>query len=168
MNIIEMFHLDWKLLIAQVINLGVVVFVLWFIIFKPLAKKITQRGQEIDKGLENAKQSQALLAKSKQECLDIIKEAREKAKEIFSETEKNAQREKEKILALAKEESEKISRTTKQNLLEEKEKVLNDAKKELAGLVVLAIEKTLGSTGKEGIDKELIENSIKEISKENG
>ncbi len=168
MNIIEMFHLDWKLLIAQVINLGVVVFVLWFIVFKPLAKKITQRNKEIEKGLENAKQSQALLDKSKQECLDIVKTAREKVKEIFAETEKNAQKEKEKILLIAKEESEKISKTTKQNLLEEKEKVIKDAQKELANLVVLAIEKILGKSAKENIDKELIEASIKEISNQNG
>ncbi len=168
MNIIEMFHLDWKLLIAQVINLGVVVFVLWFIVFKPLAKKITQRNKEIEKGLENAKQSQALLEKSKQECLEIVKTAREKVKEIFAETEKNAQKEKEKILLIAKEESEKISKTTKQNLLEEKEKVIKDAQKELANLVVLAIEKILGKSAKENIDKELIEASIKEISNQNG
>ena len=77
MNIIEMFHLDWKLLIAQAINLGIVVFVLWFIVFKPLAKKITQRNKEIEKGLENAKQSQELLEKSKQECLNVIKTSRE-------------------------------------------------------------------------------------------
>lgn len=165
-----MFHLDWKLMIAQVINLGIVVFVLWFIVFKPLAKKISQRSQEIEKGLENAKQSQALLDKSQKEYLDVIMTAREKAKVIFDEAEKSALKEKEKILLIAKEESEKISKITKENLLDEKEKIMKSAKKDLADLVVLALEKTLGKAAKDGIDKDLIENSIRDIAntKDNG
>ena len=48
-SIIETFHLDWKLFLAQVVNFTIVVFVLWRFAFKPLAKNLAERTRTIEK-----------------------------------------------------------------------------------------------------------------------
>ncbi|MEJ0002153.1 MAG: hypothetical protein WDN09_03200 [bacterium] len=64
---ISTFHIDWKLMLAQAVNFGLVFVALYLIAAKPLRKLIQDRGQEITTGLENAKQNAEMLANTKKE-----------------------------------------------------------------------------------------------------
>ena len=60
-SIIETFHIDWKIIIAQAINFGVVFVVLYIFALKPLSKLMAERSERISKGIEDAKKSKELL-----------------------------------------------------------------------------------------------------------
>ena len=64
---ISTFHIDWKLMIAQLINFGVVFLVFYFLAAKPLRKLMEERGKAISKGLDDAKESSELLQKASEE-----------------------------------------------------------------------------------------------------
>jgi F0F1-type ATP synthase membrane subunit b/b' len=53
-SIISTFHVDLKLLIAQVINFGIIFFVLYKFAFKPIAKIMQERTNTIEKKLKRS------------------------------------------------------------------------------------------------------------------
>ena len=61
-SLITTFHIDWKMIIAQLINFVVVFFVLYRYALKPLAKLMEERGTTIEDGLKNADKQKELLA----------------------------------------------------------------------------------------------------------
>ena len=46
-SIISTFHIDWKIIIAQAINFGVVFIVLYIFALKPLSKLMNERAEKI-------------------------------------------------------------------------------------------------------------------------
>ncbi|MBT7553014.1 ATP synthase F0 subunit B, partial [bacterium] len=55
MEILELFGVDWRLMIAQLVNFVIVLLVLWKFAIKPLMKTMESRNAEISKGLDDAK-----------------------------------------------------------------------------------------------------------------
>ena len=66
-SIISTFHIDWKIIIAQAVNFGVVFIVLYIFALKPLSKLMAERSEKIKKGIDDAKRSDELLEKAAQE-----------------------------------------------------------------------------------------------------
>ena len=50
-SLITTFHIDWKIVIAQVINFGIVFAVLYFFALKPLSKLMKEREDIISKAI---------------------------------------------------------------------------------------------------------------------
>ena len=66
-SIISTFHIDYKLMLAQLVNFGIIVGVLWYFVFKPLAAKMTERTKTIEKSLAEARQIADNLKSSEQQ-----------------------------------------------------------------------------------------------------
>src|SRR3989344_2650788 len=64
---IATFHMDWKLMLAQAVNFGLVFLVFYLLAAKPLSKLMKDRTGEISKGLDDAKKSNELLQKATEE-----------------------------------------------------------------------------------------------------
>lgn len=160
-SFIETFHIDWKIIIAQSINFIIVLFVLYFLIVKPLKKLMKERTETISGGLYNAKVNRELLEKTKEEYDEIISKARVEAHAIFQEGKNEAEKKRTIMLDEAKNEVENMITNGKKILESEKAKILEEAKKEIVSLVVLSTEKLLESnTGSDFEGK-----AIKQIKK---
>ncbi len=159
-SIVSSFHLDIKILIAQLINFAVVIFVLYRFAIKPLGKLMSERSANIEKGLADAKVNAETLLKTQAEYDKALAEARKEASDIFAKAKKDAEMKKNEMLEDAKKEVSKIMAQGTATLEEEKKKMLDDAKKELASLVTSATEKVLTKGISEKIDAALIETSV--------
>ena len=120
-ELITTFHIDWKLMIAQLVNFGLVFAALYFIAAKPLSKLMKDRTEEITTGLENAKKAEAEVANANLKREEIIKEAKNDAKsvmaqsqadgkEIIKEAKDKATLEKEEIIKQARLDAEKAKK----------------------------------------------------------
>jgi F-type H+-transporting ATPase subunit b len=144
-DFINTFHIDWKLMIAQIINFGLVFLVFYLLAAKPLSKLIKDRGQEIETGLVNAKDSAVLLEKTQKEYDEILAQARTKANKMFQDGKKEAQAEQTAMLEEAKNEVKRIIESGKKSLEMEKAKTLEETKKDIAILAMKATEKLMSS-----------------------
>ena len=72
-SFIETFHIDLKIIISQVINFVIVLFVLQYLALKPLKKLMSERTMRINKGLEDATTNEELLNNTKTEYEEIFK-----------------------------------------------------------------------------------------------
>jgi F-type H+-transporting ATPase subunit b len=160
-SFIETFHIDWKIIIAQSINFIIVLFVLYFLIVKPLKKLMKERSENIEGGLHDAKANAELLANTKKEYDAIVASARNEAHTIFQEGKKEAEVKKAEMMENAKKEVDNMILNGKKVLESEKAKILEEAKIEIVGLVVKATEKLLESKSDEKFDT----NSMGQIKK---
>ena len=160
-NLIETFHIDWRIFIAQAINFTIVFLVLYWFAFKPLVKIMAERSDKIAKSLEEAKQIEEKLSQTKAEFNKIVAEAKKEANAILEKAAVQADLKKQETIVRAKEEVGAIINQEKQKMQTEKAVTLKEIKKEVADLVVAAVEKVLGEKMDEKKDKEIIRKVIK-------
>jgi len=160
-NLIETFHIDWRLFIAQVINFAIVFSVLYWFAFKPLAKVMAERTSKIAKSLDDAKKVEEKLSETQVEFNKAIAEAKKQANSILEKAAADADIKKQAEIKRAKEEIGQIINQEKQKMQTEKAATLKEIKKEVADLVVASVEKVLSEKMDEKKDKEIIKKIIK-------
>ena len=159
-SIISTFHIDWKIIVAQAINFGVVFIVLYIFALKPLSKLMQERSEKIAKGIDDAKINATLLEKSRAEYEGALVKARSEADKIFQDGKKEALAKRALMLEEAKKEVSIVIENGKKILEIEKIKIVEDARNEIVNLTMIATEKLLG--GK--INESLNERTVKELN----
>lgn len=160
-ELIKTFHIDYKILIAQVVNFTIVLFVLYKFAYGPLLKAMNDRTKRIEKGLKDAEEVGKKLQETEDREKEVLTNAKREAQSIIESAEKTALKNKEDLLEEAKKKSEEIVDNTRKQLEEEKKRMLSEIKSEVADLVVAATGKVIDEKMDDKKDKEIIERSIK-------
>ncbi|MEI8174481.1 MAG: ATP synthase F0 subunit B [bacterium] len=142
---INTFHIDWKLMIAQLFNFGIVFLAFYLFASKPLSKLMKERGETISKGVNDAKVNAEILGKTSKEYESALSKARLEANKIFQDGKKEAEAKKVLMIEEAKKEAKVIIENGKKSLETEKVKMVEEAKKEIVALAMKATEKLLSS-----------------------
>src|SRR3989344_4512918 len=142
-SIINTFHVDWKIIVAQAVNFGIVLAVLYFFALKPLNKLMAERAEKIAKGVNDAKTNAELLIATKSEYEVALAKARAEAQTIFQEGRKKAEAKRAEMMDAAKTEVKTLIENGKKTLEAQKIKMVEEAKKEVVSLAVAAPKKIL-------------------------
>jgi F-type H+-transporting ATPase subunit b len=159
-ELITKLGIDWKLLIAQIINFLVLLFVLYKFAYGPILAMLEKRQKKIEKGLKDADAAHKKLAESEEKQKEILHKARQEAKEIVEKARAQAEKAKVDIAAEAKNEGQKMIADAKEQIEQEKKKTLQEIKSEIGSLVVAAAEKIIDEKMDEKRDREIIEKAI--------
>lgn len=162
-SLIDTFHIDWRLIIAQMVNFGIVIIVLYKFAIKPLGKLMEERSAKIAGGLTDAKKHKELLADTEAEYKKVIAEARKESQELIAVAKKDAEVVRAELVDKAQADAKKFVDSGKAELEAEKAKMLADAKRELAELVVASTEKVLGNVVDGDLKKKIASGAAKEI-----
>lgn len=165
MELLSKLGIDWRLLIAQLINFLILVLILYKFLYKPVLGALETRKEKIDKGLRDAEILGSELEKGRERQAEEFQKAKREAREIIEGAQKTAEAAGAETRAKTKAEVEKLLTAAKNQITEEKEKMMDEIKKEAAALVVAAAEKVVGKILDEKTQKNLIEDSIKEAGK---
>lgn len=162
--IIDTFHVDVKIIIAQAVNFAIVFSVLYYFAIKPLLKVMKERGEKIEESLKDAEKIKIRIAQTEDDYKAEIVKARKEANGIIEEASKRADEKKDEMVKKAKEEIGAVINKEKEGIRAEKEKTLKEIKKEVADLIVVSLEKVLEEriTGEE--DKKLIDRILVKVS----
>ena len=136
--------IDWKKLLAQLLNFGIVLAVLYAFAYKPLLRVLSERREKIAKSIEDADRVEKELAEAEQTRKSIVKEANEKASSIISEAHKTAEAQVEQKIQDAVNEAEHIVTKAKEAGRLEAEKMRQAAQAEIGDLVVAAAKQVTG------------------------
>ncbi len=157
--------LDLKLFIAQLINFGVILFIVWKWVYTPLVKAMDARAQKIEQGLKDAETGARLKETAEEEKQKLIVEARKQAKEIIEQAEADAKARQEQMIGKAKDEVQRVVTEGKQRLRDEQDVMINEAKERVAELVVVATERVLREKVDAKKDSGLVRAAIDEADK---
>ena len=160
-SLISLFHIDLKVLIAQVVNFGIIFFILYRFAFKPISKVMQERTKKIEDSLDNAKEIEKRLAETNKEQTAILNQAKKDALGIVEKADKTAEANRQKLIEKTKEEVAVIVANEKAKIAQEKAESLQELKGELASLVILAVEKVINEKMTSAKDQEIIEKIIK-------
>ena len=89
-KIMHDFGISWPGIAAQVLNVGIVIFILWKFAFKPVLATLDERQQKIASGLQYADEMKAKLEAAQQESAASAKRAQAEASRIIDEARKTA------------------------------------------------------------------------------
>ena len=144
---LHVFGINWKLLLSQAVNFGIVLLVLTFVLYKPLLRTLDERREKIKKGVEDARAAEAARATAEEEGRRAVAAAARKAEEAIADARAKAGAEEERIVREAETESERIIKDAVLRADEEKRALLQETKEEIARMVVLGAERILKTHG---------------------
>lgn len=142
-EIITTFGVDWRLLVIQAINFGVLLSVLWYVLYRPLGKMLDERRIKIEEGIENAKVAEQKLTQIDGEKEGIIKDATKRAGVLVEQGKHRGEEKMDEIVKGAHEKSEQIVNDGKARAEESKRQAIEESKAEIAKMAVLSAEKIL-------------------------
>ena len=147
---------------AQIINFGIVLFVLWRFAFKPLAKMMEKRSQEIEKSLADAKKIEENLAQSRLDKDEVLVKARKEAQAIIMQAQEQGKKQGEEMVASAKAEVANVVAGAKEQIAEEKRKMFKEVKEEIVSLTIETTKKVLGKAVSKEVDEKIVKESLKD------
>lgn len=142
-ELLQAFGIDWRLLILQMINFGILVGALWFFLYKPVLAMLKKREEMVAKGVYDAEAAEKTRAEVEATKGDILKGAEEEAQGVVTVAKQQGNEEKSKILKEAEARAQKVAEDAELRAKETASKALKQAEKEIAKLSILAAEKVL-------------------------
>lgn len=155
-ELISTFHIDWKLMIAQIVNFAFVFGLIYWLAAKPLSKLIKDRTKEITDGLDNAKKAESELANANIKKEEIIREGKEDAKKIISISQADGKEIVKESKDKAIIEKEEIIKQAKIDALKEKQNADDQVRKEAAELVSSSVRKVIEGYVEKGKGEDII------------
>ncbi len=144
MELLTSLGIEWKLLVAQIINFGILVFVLYKLVYKPLLKVLDERSKMVQDAKDGASKVDAKLEEIKRLEESTLAEARKRGAEIIKETEAAALVLKGRLEKDAAESASKVIREAEVRMKAENDKLHSELKAEMKEIVAGAIESTVG------------------------
>jgi len=163
MEILQLFGVDWKLMLAQIVNFAIVAFILWRFAIKPLMFSMEKRNKEIEQGLKDAEESTKKLVESDREIRKNLQASQAKATEIIMQAKKDAEDEKHAIVEKTKQEVKHLIAKAKEQITNQQEEMVLEAKAELADTVVETIKLVMDNKMNKEVDKKYIDSMLKKV-----
>lgn len=163
MRLISALGLDVRILLAQLLNFAILIFVLWRFAYKPVFNILEERRAKVIKGLKDGEEAEEKLLAATERQKEIIAESRKEANLIIEEAKKKAEIRYQEIIAKSKTDLQLIINEEREKIAAEKGQMVREVKQETARLIALALEKILAEKIDEKKDGELIARIIKDL-----
>lgn len=163
MEFFQAFGVDWKSLLAQFVNFGILMAILWRFAYKPLLAFMKDRQATIARGVEEAKRAKELMSHATGEEEKIITAARKEAASIIEAARASAAKQAADIIAQAKEEVTRVVAEGKQALAAERAEMLTQAKKDVISMVVASTEKILQGVVDDRVDQAWLKSQLAKV-----
>lgn len=142
-QLFEAFGIDGKLLLAQLINFGVLFALLTWLLYKPVMKTLDERAAKIRQGVEDAERAAEAAATADQKAQEVVQGAETEAEGIVASAREHAGAEKTRIVKEAEARAAQVAADAEARAAETAAQALRESEKEVARLAVLAAEKVL-------------------------
>lgn len=146
-QMIEAFGIDTRLIFVQILNFGLLVLVLTYLLYKPILNILNERQAKILKGINDAKEAEMIRRQVEEERNRIIGEANKEAGIIVLRAKDHAKEKAERIINEAGIQAEKMLSEALIHGDELKAKALREAEAEISKLAILMAEKILKERG---------------------
>ena len=144
-EIARTFGVDWPHFLAQVVSFAIVCALLYFLAYKRVLAILEERRQQIAKGLENAAQIKAELARTEARRQEVIAEASTQATKLIEEARAAAARVQQEETRKAIAAAEQIVARAREAAAQDHARMLAELRREVGRLVV---QTTAAVTGK--------------------
>jgi F-type H+-transporting ATPase subunit b len=160
MEILAKLGIEPQFLIAQAVNFGLLLFILYKFAYQPILKMLNARTEKIEKSIAYAAEIETKLANTETETSKIIENAKVEAKKILAEAESASKETTKAMLAAAEAKASEIVARADENIQKEKEQIMTEVKENVSEIVASALT-AIGLSHETEVDKKLIEEVTK-------
>jgi len=163
---VEKLGINWGLLIAQIFNVVLLVWLLSRFLYQPVLNMLNERTRRIQESLRDAEQVKEQLAHAKQDYDTELARARQEAAALLAQAQERAKLQEQEIVAQARQEADRIRSEAREQAVQERDQLLRDLKNQMAELVTVTASRVLGEELKSNHDK-LIAESLASLGRQN-
>ena len=142
-ELFEVFGINWKLLLIQAFNFGLLLIILWRFLYTPVLRMIDERRKKIEEGVKTAEEAERKLADSESKGKDIVGGASREAERIVGAARERAEEKGSELLREAETRAEALLSDASERAQETKRQALKQSEREIARAAMLAAEKIL-------------------------
>lgn len=136
--------IEWTLLLAQIVNFGILIILLRMFLYQPVLKMLNARKERIAQSMKDAERVSAAAREAEQEKGKVLEQARREAQEIRAQATRDAEKIAQDVRGRAEQEATDIRMKAQADAGKQVELALADANKQIADLAIMATEKLLG------------------------
>lgn len=144
-SIISSFGIDWRLLVIQGVNFGVLLAALTYFLYKPMMKMIDERRDKIAEGVRAAEAAAQRLADAKEEGDKMIGEGAREAESIVAAARARADEKGAEMVKAAEHKADALLKDATARAEEAQRMALAQSEKDIAKAALLAAEKILAT-----------------------
>ena len=151
--------IDWQVLLAQLINFGILFGLLFFLLYKPMRRMLDERSAKIKESMDQAEQIKEQLARTDEQVREQMEVARREGQGILAQAAQMGERLKEEAREGAKQEAETLVARSRAEIERERGEAIEDLRSQFVDLAIAAAEKVVSET----LDKEKHRRLIDEV-----
>lgn len=163
----EALGINLNLFLAQLINFGTVIALLWWLLYKPVSKMLNDRTARIEASLREADDVKKQLANAKSGYEAELTRARQEAAAIVAQAQDRAKAQEAEIVAQARREADRVREEARVQAMQERDQMMREAKNQIAELVTLTASRVLDAELKAGGHDKLIAESLAALDRRN-
>lgn len=164
MEILTRFGIQPTLLLAQIVNFTIILFVLKKFFYKPITKALENRKRRIEESLKNADEIETRLKKTEEKTAQILESARSQSQNIIAGANKEAQRIYETASLEARKLTDEAISKAREQIDRQRQEMQKSLEKETLTLVAEVVKKVLGRNLSFKERQDLTNKSIENIT----
>ncbi len=137
------FGVNWKLLLIQAVNFGLLLAALSYFLYKPVLKIIDERREKIAESVRVAEAAKRRLEEAKEEGDKMVGDAAKEAEGLVAAARTRADEKGSEMLKAAQGRSDALMAEASARAEEQKRMAMQESQKEIARAAMLAAEKIL-------------------------
>ena len=151
--------IDWQVLLAQLINFGILFGLLFFLLYKPMRRTFDERSNRIKESMEQAEQIKEQMAGTEEQVKEQLAAARREGQDVLAQAAQMGERLKEEARGEARQEAEVIVARARTEIERERDEAIDEVKRQFVDLAITAAEKVVNET----LDREKHRRLIEEV-----
>lgn len=163
MELLEKFGIDWRTILAQIVNFTVVLLVLWKFAYKPILQALQNRSEKIEKSLNDAKKIEERMEKITVQERQMLKAAEAKAQKILEQAHEQSKEDAAEEMKKTKEEVRAVIDKARRDIQKAKDGLLEEARADMSMLIAHALEKILEQKITSQEDESLIAQALTKV-----
>jgi len=144
-------------LLSQIVNFLILFGALYFLLWKPMLKMLNERKQRIAQGLGDAEQARKDRERAQAEYEERIKQAEQEREAILARAAGEGEQARAEALAQARAQAERVVAEGKEAVERERQRMLADLRGQIAALSIAAANKLIGEALDEQRQRRLID-----------
>ncbi len=137
----DAFGLDWRLLVINLINFGLLSGILWYFLYKPLTTMLESRREKIAVGVSKADEADKRLQQLEDTRGEMLAQAGRESDEVLAKARASAGEKQQELLAQSEAAAQAVLKDAQSQAIELKREAIEESKKEVAKLIVLGMER---------------------------
>ena len=154
---------EWKMALFNLINFLILFWILKRYFFKPIMNNVRDREKQVQDSVDNIQKAKTELQMAERKAQDIIAQSKVEANKIIEKSHDDAKAAGEAMKEKAKKEIEMLIAQAKRNIDIDKKDMKESLRKETVELVVLAVEKIMGSKLNDKSDDKMIKEILSSL-----